>query len=145
MGHRVGLTISKRLAEILGGDATVESRPGKGSTFALTVDAGIVDRTAMIETAAKAMSEVALSSSDSLQMRVTVDGRILPADDRPDDQRRISLLLRNAGATVELVQTGNAACEKALAVAAWAKPIDVILIERTDKKTPRAANSRGFP
>ena len=35
-----GLAISKRLAEILGGDITVRSIPGKGSTFSLTVATG---------------------------------------------------------------------------------------------------------
>ena len=34
-GTGLGLTISRRLARLMGGDLTVESRPGAGSTFAL--------------------------------------------------------------------------------------------------------------
>jgi signal transduction histidine kinase len=34
-GHGLGLAISRRIARLLGGDLTVEGRPGAGSTFAL--------------------------------------------------------------------------------------------------------------
>ena len=41
-GSGLGLSISKRLAHILGGDLTVDSKAGAGSTFRLTIDGGAI-------------------------------------------------------------------------------------------------------
>ena len=39
-GSGLGLYISKRLAQAMGGDLSVESTPGHGATFTLTVPSG---------------------------------------------------------------------------------------------------------
>ncbi|WP_231692257.1 ATP-binding protein, partial [Cronobacter dublinensis] len=38
-GTGIGLAVSRRLAKSMGGDITVSSKPGQGSTFVLTVQA----------------------------------------------------------------------------------------------------------
>ena len=44
-GTGLGLTISRRMAELMGGDLMVQSEPGRGSTFELTMRFGIADAT----------------------------------------------------------------------------------------------------
>lgn len=42
-GSGIGLAISKRIAKLMGGDLTLESEEGKGSTFTLTIQADTVE------------------------------------------------------------------------------------------------------
>jgi PAS domain S-box-containing protein len=51
-GSGLGLTISHRLAELMGGSISVESMPGIGSCFKLDIPLSVVARSFLIETAA---------------------------------------------------------------------------------------------
>jgi len=48
-GTGIGLAVSKRLAQSMGGDISVDSSPGQGSCFTLTVHAPAVDEPAVID------------------------------------------------------------------------------------------------
>jgi len=63
------------------------------------------------------------------QDKIVLHGRILLAEDGLDNQRLISLLLRNAGAHVTVVENGQLAIEAALAAREAGKPFDVILMD----------------
>src|SRR5581483_7321572 len=120
----LGLAISKRLAQMLGGDIVVTSTPGAGSRFALTIDA-------RPETDPQAIAEVSAPTPPppTDDPGRALRGRILLAEDTPDNQRLISYHLRKAGADVDLADNGRIACEKACAARDAGHPYDLILMD----------------
>jgi PAS domain S-box-containing protein len=106
-GTGLGLTISKRLANMLGGDISVTSMPGKGSTFHLTVATGALEGVPLT-------SETQTPVLPAAKSRPKLNCHILLAEDGPDNQRLLSLVLKKAGARVTLAKNGQEAVEKAL-------------------------------
>lgn len=131
-GTGLGLTISKRLATMLGGDITVTSRSGVGSEFRLTVVTGPLAGVPLT-----GHPPVVVASHAAPPVRITLDCRVLLAEDGPDNQRLISLVLQKAGATVVIAQNGHEAVEKALASLPGAgrrrddpkEPFDIVLMD----------------
>jgi len=109
-GTGLGLQISRRLAQILGGDISVTSEPGKGSCFSVSVRTGDISDVSMrtLEPAQPVLSVLPATSGPRGQLAGI---RILLAEDGPDNQRLISFLLRKAGAEVTIVQNGRLAVE----------------------------------
>ena len=107
-GTGLGLTISKRLAAALGGDITVSSTPGKGSTFRLLVATGPLEGIPLSEFPSGVATETLP------RVRPKLHCRILLAEDGPDNQRLLSLVLKRAGAEVAVAESGQEAVEMAL-------------------------------
>jgi signal transduction histidine kinase/CheY-like chemotaxis protein len=140
-GTGLGLRISKRLAQMLGGDISFTSTLGKGSVFSATIETGPL-------TAAEAEAPAAPASRPdrAAPVRLSASGqppllgvRILLAEDGHDNQRLISHHLRKAGAEVRIVDNGRLAVE-ALSVDGTVEgpllaslPVDLIL---TDMQMP---------
>ncbi len=128
-GTGLGLTISKRLAEALGGDITVTSELAKGSTFSVIVETGSLEGVALIENASEAEIPARPASSKEATHRVRLDCRVLLAEDGADNQRLIGFVLHKAGAEVTVAENGQIACDEALAARDAGKPFDVILMD----------------
>ncbi|WP_395444483.1 ATP-binding protein [Caulobacter sp. UC70_42] len=111
-GSGLGLSISKALVEMMGGEITAKSSPGAGSLFRVVLP---LDRT---EAAAAAADDLAVPATRAQGLRV------LLAEDHPINQRVVQLILEPCGATVTVVENG------AQAVEAMASQVyDVVLMD----------------
>ena len=128
-GTGLGLTISRRLAQLLGGDVTVTSELNRGSHFTLTVQAGSLAVTSWSDPRRMSLSSSRATSVLAASEAVRLSGRILLAEDSLDNQQLISTVLRRAGATVTLAQNGEEAVTIAWTEFRRNQPFDVVLMD----------------
>jgi CheY-like chemotaxis protein len=113
---------------MLGGDVTAASRRNAGSTFSVAVATG--DLTGI---------ELDLSPDETIANQPVdtprdtgperIAGRLLLAEDSPDNQLLISSLLKKLGATVVIADNGQVAVELAVAAVENGEAFDVILMD----------------
>jgi signal transduction histidine kinase/CheY-like chemotaxis protein len=115
-GTGLGLPISRRIAELLGGTISVASERGRGSTFRVTI-------------AAPEAPELRIRTTDSARRPVRLAGRALLAEDGLDNQRLFKRILERAGLDVDVAPNGRAACDLVSAAVAAGAPYDVILLD----------------
>lgn len=111
-GTGLGLVISKRLAEALGGTIDAESEPGKGSRFRLTVAVGSLDGVALTKNAKPYEAEAGSASPPGDELNACLDCRVLLAEDTPGIQFLISKILQAAGAEVVTAANGDEAVQR---------------------------------
>ncbi len=101
-GTGLGLALSKRLAQILGGDVVLkESEPGKGSTFSVWIE----DRPEALSEKTHALAEPQKKTASTSAHQL--EGlKILVVDDSPDNQQLIWHYLTKRGAVVDSATNG---------------------------------------
>lgn len=104
-GTGLGLTISKRLVEMMDGKIWVESKPGKGSSFIFTA---VFGRGQEIDTEARA----ALARGfDEESLRSIRGAKILLAEDNEINQQVAQEILEKAGFVIDIAEDGKQAVE----------------------------------
>jgi len=112
-GSGLGLTITRRLVELMGGKLQVDSEPGKGSRFFFELPMPAVPEPDAVAPGNNPPAAVELPRL-----------RILVAEDNAINQRVIDSLLRRQGWTALLAGNGKLACE------AWEREaFDLILMD----------------
>ena len=127
-GTGLGLDISMRMAELLDGKLSVQSKPGQGSTFSLGLDIGAVTSLDMVEPSELAQTpDPPLAADASLENDPSFEGRrLLVVEDGRDNQRILRFLLEEAGARVDIAEDGKEALDT---VSASEEPYDLILMD----------------
>jgi signal transduction histidine kinase len=122
-GTGLGLTISRSIAEALGGTLTMVSQLGQGSTFTILLDAEPPELVDDMRLAKESVSSPEANPTSSHEPSLA-SRRILVVEDNPFNCKLLKLGLEQAGAMVELAENGQAALERAAA-----QPFDLILMD----------------
>ncbi len=121
-GTGLGLAIGKKIAIALGGDLTVASTLGKGSTFTVRIATGPLSGAPLLETPpTEPVADIRESTTASSDLS---GARVLVVDDGDTNRRLLKLLLERCGATVHLAENGQVAVDMATR-----KSYDAILLD----------------
>ncbi|GAA80457.1 hybrid sensor histidine kinase/response regulator [Pseudoalteromonas sp. BSi20495] len=113
-GTGLGLCISKNLAQLLGGDVVLKSEIGKGSKFSISVSCHLTGRKPALQLLTD-KSQLTPERDPLLSFATNhFDANILVAEDNPDNQLLIKLLLQTWGLEPDIASNGAQAVEMAL-------------------------------
>jgi signal transduction histidine kinase/CheY-like chemotaxis protein len=111
-GTGLGLAISRQIAEFLGGQISVASRPGEGSTFSATIATGSLEGVRLLEApTADLMPPQPAKPGDRLPS--LQNASVLLVEDGETNRKLVSLMLRRAGANVVVAENGQIAVDLA--------------------------------
>jgi PAS domain S-box-containing protein len=122
-GTGLGLAISRRIAELMGGAIGVDSAPGRGSRFWLSIPLGYAIQ-------ASPTDHIKEEQHASGLLRPDLQGRRVLVVDDLDDAREIMVqMLENMGLRVDQVNSGTAALAALQASTQTQRPYEVSFID----------------
>ena len=113
-GTGLGLSISRKFARALGGDITVKSRPGKGSTFKVTLKTGDLQGVPFLQPEEVATATQGFEAKEQRRWQFP-KARVLIVDDGAENRELLRLLLQETGLMVDEAENGQVGVEKAAA------------------------------
>ena len=126
-GTGLGLAICRRLCKAMGGELTVSSKEGVGSTFAFNLPLSKESCETPWQPLDASVKQTKAKKKPKTAPKL--QGRVLLADDGPDNLRLISYLLRKTGVQIQLAVHGGEALQLALEAQAKGTPYDLILMD----------------
>jgi signal transduction histidine kinase/CheY-like chemotaxis protein len=133
-GTGLGLTISRRLSRMLGGDIFSSSQAGLGSIFTVEIGIGNANLDRMItvltpQTPVHLESKSKIQSEDPQQIIHNAKTSVLVAEDGEDNQRLMVHHLTRAGMKITVANNGHEAVDLAIAAQKQGRAPDVILMD----------------
>ncbi|MGV6814370.1 MAG: response regulator [Phycisphaerales bacterium] len=120
-GAGLGLSISRDIAKALGGNISVASTPGVGSTFIITIDPGDLEAMKIEPKVAKAKKNDGPKPLDGY--------KLLIVDDAKDNRMLLKHILKKTGAEIEFAMDGKQALEAVDMGLQIEQPFDLILMD----------------
>ncbi len=111
-GTGIGLAISQRLANLLGGSISATSKKGQGSTFLLTIAAGDIATHALTHEGFDVVSPVPASADTNTVSTVIPQANVLLVEDTSPLQLLYSKMLSKLGFTVTVAGHGEDALKQ---------------------------------
>ena len=141
-GTGLGLTITKKLVDLLGGTISLSSQPNQGSVFSLSLPAGFCPLDKPSKADASPVESIPARDFQSPKLRFC--GRVLVAEDVPTNQILIERILDKLGLDVTIVGDGAEAVRAATAQAYDLILMDVQMPEKNGHEATRELRSLGM-